>query len=223
MSKLLILKVNLPSAFIDCIHEFVKFSLIESTQDCGIHQISYDDFSLSGLFFKKVSVNETTSNPYGQESSVAYEYYIYQEFKLINVNDKSYLLLITPRKSLKDFYKFIHTAFGFNFSIEHTDIDLDKVCSKLDGNIGFKVTKAKFSGVAINNSNAVVELASYANALTDFRAKFGTTYKKLSRVKVSFFNNESLHEVEISNTGSININHDLVDDNLEQLVTLIFN
>jgi hypothetical protein len=224
MNRLQIHKINLPDSFKSSISKFVDENQTKRTQELGISEIDFDDFSFSGSFFKKIKVKETFLNPFGKEECYEYDYYFSQAFNIYCINEKSYLVIMSPQRSLKYFYEYLHSIFKHGFYIDNHKLDLNKVINKLELNPNFKILKAKFNEVSLStNSKANVEIISNLNAVKDFGIRFGQTHHQLCKVKMSYTFDKQNINMEISQNGSIQTDQESFNGRfIKEFIKLIY-
>ncbi|WP_125268753.1 hypothetical protein [Acinetobacter soli] len=210
--------------------EFLDFFVSKNSElsekERSINNLRYDDFILSGNFFQKIILKEETNNPYGEKSFIEYEYFINQEFYLVNHSSKYYLVIINPSKFSKNFYSYFDNIVGLKLILKDKKIDINHLLEFNLKDINYKLVKAKFSSVALSkNSKATIEIISSSNAIEDFKNNFGEVYYEINKIKILMhmkkYNNLDL---EISRSGLIQstLLKSIHDNDILELLDLLF-
>ncbi|MDC5556923.1 hypothetical protein ACT4VW_00695 [Acinetobacter baumannii] len=210
MLRLNIYRIHLPVTLETFIHKLVKYQS-NSISDHGIRNKNFAEDDYSGVFFQKIILN--TQN-FGDDQTTHYEYYQNFYFEVISRKDNIYLIVYDAPKSLKKFFNIISDIAGIGFYFFDDLLNLEDISYNKSGFVDFKVIKAKITNISIlNKSTASMEIQSINNAVKDFDEYSTDKNRKIVKIKVKYYLDGVLNNIEISNKGNFTINNEYFDRN----------
>lgn len=163
----------------------------------------YDDYSFIATFYQELKRTEQSTDINGNEKIFTFDYFLHQNFSFHNINNRIFFIIYEPNKFSKNLIEYLNSIFRLNLSFKTRKIDLKNFISKGYKLDQFKVFKARFNEISISkNSKASLEVTSSNNAIYDFENLFGNIYYDLSKIKISFFD-EQIYNLELSKNGLI--------------------
>lgn len=207
MLRLNIYRINLPLALEDFIRGLVKYQS-NSIIDHGVRNNSFDSDEYSGVFFQKIIVKMRNFDSLNGDKPVHYEYYQSFEFEVVNRHGNVFLIVYDAPKSIKKFLNVISDIAGVGFYFFDDLLNLEAIANNKARFIDFKVIKAKITNISIlNKSVASMEIQSINNAVKDFDEFSNDANRKIVKIKVRYFLDGVLHNIEISNKGNFVIDN----------------
>lgn len=202
MLRLNIYRIHLPVALETFIHGLVKYQS-KSTADYGIRSRSFESGEYSGIFFQKIIVKTKSFDNLSGDLPLHYEYYQSFDFEVLNRQNNLFLIVYDAPKSLKNFLNVISDIAGVGFYFFDDLLNLEAITYNKNEFIDFKVIKAKITNISIlNKSVASMEIQSINNAVKDFDDFSNDDNRKIVKIKIRYFLDGTLHNIEISNKGN---------------------
>lgn len=212
--KFHIIECGLNISFKEAIHLFLNDS------KKNLVNVKYDDFTFVGTFFKEMKRTEKSIDINGKETFISFDYYLYQSFSLHSINDRVFLVINEPNKYSKNLLEYFSSTLRLKISFKDRKINLNNFIIKASGASKFQVLKARFNELAISkHSKGSIEVTSTQNAITDFKNVFGDIYYDLSKIKVTYFDEQN-YNLELTKNGLIILSKH-TDNGLHTTVKLI--
>lgn len=168
-----------------------------------IFNIKYDDYSFLATFYQEFKRTEQSKDIDGKEKLFTFDYFLHQNFSFHYINNRIFFIIYEPNKYSKYLIEYLNSIFKLKLSFKTKKIDLKNFLSKGYKLDQFKIFKARFNEISISkNSKASLEVTSSVNAIYDFENLFGNIYYDLSKIKISFFD-EQVFNIELSKNGLI--------------------
>lgn len=193
------------------------------TRAVGFVNVEHDIDIISAIFteFNKQIIE--LEDPFGNLVTNEIQNFNYVDFSLRLIEDGFYLLsFIEPPKSLKSFINYLSLILDFKITVSQLEIDILKFIEtfkscysiyKLDTN------KIRLTGVLVNeNSKAIIELTSKANALDDIESLINSRNYRLDKIRTTCFVSGEKIKFELSRSGALSVeahNRELFDETLK--------
>jgi len=186
-------------------HKFSKDQII------GFELTNIQRNKVCGKFIEKIITTEVVIDPFGEEI-------------LNHVQRYSILVRIdTPPRSLKNFITTLSDSFGFGFAIEPLEIDILSMIQHLRKESGIKrwsIRKIRIARVAISEASlARIEVVSTKDAYLDLKNNIAIKDATLERATIELRNEENIHEIELTSSGIISGDLDILDRLMPALQT----
>lgn len=210
--KLNRLKTSLPWA------ELAKYFSQNTYSDdkgYGYSAFEINDDNFGAIYTEKNVIENTATDPLGNEFSQIVTEYISIKFELITLSSKLYLLCVyNPPKSIKAFTDKVSADLNYKIGLSSIDIDLSKLYQVLREKHEvtlLKLSKIKISSLVINdNAKSSIEVISRKNAMDDLHELTLERKFKIDKMKINCLIDNDKSEIEISKTGTISGRSDQV-------------
>ncbi|MCL6232808.1 MULTISPECIES: hypothetical protein [Acinetobacter] len=212
--------------FSSFLEKFLQKNSKISSDSESLTNLSFDDNFLKGTYYKKILQKESTNNPFVAENYIEFEYFVNQQFYLIQNESRYFLVIINPTKYTKNFFSYLDELSGLNLILKDKHINIESMIEKNLTNISYRIIRAKFSAVTLSEtSKATIEISSTTNAINDFINTFGNIYHIISKAKIILSTQKHTDlDLDISKTGLIQISKlsSLNENDILHIINIIY-
>jgi len=199
-------------------HKFSKDQII------GFELTNIQRNKVCGKFIEKIITTEVVIDPFGEEILNHVQRYSIFNFEISPMEKYRFLVRIdTPPRSLKNFITTLSDSFGFGFAIEPLEIDILSMIQHLRKESGIKrwsIRKIRIARVAISEASlARIEVVSTKDAYLDLKNNIAIKDATLERATIELRNEENIHEIELTSSGIISGDLDILDRLMPALQT----